>query len=103
MRWNPSQEEMQDQLFAKEDGFAQSQTKGLITNIECWKERYIYTDLHEIFFVEFPCLLYEWLKRKKTVNISLRVEEPLVWDQTTVNRIKVVDNKWAQEIYFWFN
>jgi hypothetical protein len=63
--------------------------------VECWKERYIYTDMHEIFFVEFPCLLYEWLKRKIATNTTLRPQEPLVWDQTTVDRLKALDNKWA--------
>jgi hypothetical protein len=68
-----------------------------------WKHRYIYTNLHEVLFVEFPCLLYEWLKRKTTINTTLGVQEPLVWDQTIINRLKYMDNKWAREIKFWFN
>jgi hypothetical protein len=51
---------------------------GLIINIEHLKETYIYIDLHEIFFVEFPWLLYEWLERKTTINTTLRSLEPLV-------------------------
>jgi hypothetical protein len=70
MRWNPSREEIQDWLSEKEDEFARQETKNLITNIESWKQRYIYTDLHEVFFVEFPCLLYEWLKRQTTINTA---------------------------------
>jgi hypothetical protein len=26
-----------------------------------------------------------------------------VWDQNTVNRLKYVDNKWANEVEFWFD
>jgi hypothetical protein len=63
MKWYPSQEEIQNWLTTKEDEFAYWETQGLNTNVEKWKNRYIYTDLHEIFFVKFPCLLYEWLKR----------------------------------------
>jgi hypothetical protein len=44
----------------------------MITNVEQWKNRYIYNDMHEIFFVEFPCLLYEWLKRQNGTNTTLR-------------------------------
>jgi hypothetical protein len=28
-----------------------------------WMQRYVYTDLHEIFFGEFPIILTEWLER----------------------------------------
>jgi hypothetical protein len=51
---------------------------GLITNIERLKERYIYIDLHELFFVEFPWLLYEWMDRKTSINTTLRPLEPVV-------------------------
>jgi hypothetical protein len=72
MRWNPSREEIQDWLYTKEHEFTRRDTKGLITNNECLEERYIYTDFHELFFTEFPCSLYEWMKRKTTINTSLR-------------------------------
>jgi hypothetical protein len=29
---------------------------------------YLYSDMHELFFVEFTCLLYEWLKRQIATN-----------------------------------
>jgi hypothetical protein len=28
-----------------------------------WMQRYVFTDLHEIFFGEFPKILTEWLER----------------------------------------
>jgi hypothetical protein len=46
--------------------------------MENWEERYKYTYLHGILFVDFPCLLYEWLKRETTTGTYLRLEEPLV-------------------------
>jgi hypothetical protein len=46
----------------KEDEFSQQEIQGLINNMEFSKDGYIYTNFHDIFFVEFPCLLYEWLK-----------------------------------------
>jgi hypothetical protein len=30
---------------------------------EKWMQRYVYTELHEIFFGEFPIILTEWLER----------------------------------------
>jgi hypothetical protein len=59
--------------------------------------------MHENFFVEFPCLLYEWLKRKTTTNTSLMPLEPIVLDQVTIDRIRELDNKWTQDIEFYFS
>jgi hypothetical protein len=56
--------------------------------VKRWKDKYLYTDMHETFFVEFPCLLYEWMKRKTATNSSLWPLEPVVWDQATLDRLK---------------
>jgi hypothetical protein len=50
--------------------------------------------MHGIFFVEFPFLLYEWLKMKIVTNIALRPLKLVVWDKATVDRMKALDNKW---------
>jgi hypothetical protein len=70
--------------------------------VKRWKDKYLYTDMHEMFFVEFPCFLYEWMKRKTTTNSALWPLEPVVWDQDTLDRVKELDNKWTQAIEFWF-
>jgi hypothetical protein len=63
--------------------FSQWETQGLRVNVKRWKDKYLYTDMHETFFVEFPYLLYEWMKRKTATNTALRPLEPIVWDQST--------------------
>jgi len=68
--------------------------------VEQWKGRYLYPDMHEIFFVEFPCLLHEWLKRQDIINLTLWLLEPVVWDQAMLDSLKVLDNKWTQVICF---
>jgi hypothetical protein len=37
-------------------------------NSEKWLQRYVFTDLHEIFFVDFPIVLVEWLQRLAEKN-----------------------------------
>jgi hypothetical protein len=54
MRWNPSKEEIQDWVVAKEHEFSVRETQGLRVSVEQWKDGYIYSDMHELFFVEFP-------------------------------------------------
>jgi hypothetical protein len=57
--FNINMEEIQDRVSEKEDKFRQQETKNMQINLEWWKQRYIFTNLHENFFVEFPCLLHE--------------------------------------------
>jgi hypothetical protein len=79
------------------------ETQGLKVYIMRWKDRYIYTNMHGIFFFEFPYLLYEWLKRKIDTNTSLRPLELVVSDQAIVYRLKSLDKKWNQSIELWFS
>jgi hypothetical protein len=103
MRWNPSKEEIKDYLSAKDHEFTLRETQGLRFKVERWKDRYIYTNMHEIFFVEFPCLLNEWLKRQVAINSDLWLLEPIFWDQAKLEELKVLDNKWTWTIDFWFS
>ena len=41
--------------------FAQEESEGTWLSAEIWLDEYIYSNIHEIFFVEFPILLHEWL------------------------------------------
>jgi hypothetical protein len=62
----------------------------------------MYIDMHEIFFVEFPFLLFEWIKRKNPTNSPMWLLAPVVWDQANLEEMKVLDKKWTQDIKFWF-
>jgi hypothetical protein len=103
MRWYPFGEEVQYWPTAKEHDFSLRETQGLRVNVKQWKEKYIYTNMHKLFFVEFPCLLYEWMKKKTARNCSLWLLKPVVWDQATLDRMKVLGNKWTWVIDLWFS
>ena len=66
MLWHPTKKEIEDWLESKTLAFAQEETQGLWLSIENWLDRYIYSDINEIFFVEFPIVLHEWLSRLAT-------------------------------------
>jgi hypothetical protein len=72
----------------------------LKVNVKKWKEDYFYRDMHEISFVEFPCLLFGWLKRQTATNSIVWTLEPMVWDQAKCERLKVLDNKLTRAIDF---
>jgi hypothetical protein len=62
MSWHPSKEEIQDWIEAREDNFTLLEKHGLQVNAKEWKDKYLYSDMHELFFGEFPFLLHEWIK-----------------------------------------
>ena len=61
MVWHPTKEEIEDYLEAKTLAFTQEESVGTRFSIERWLDDYIYSDIHEILFAEFPILLHEWL------------------------------------------
>ena len=67
-------------------------------NVNKWKDRYLYMDMHDLFFVEFPFLLHEWLKRKISTNSPVWKLDTVVWDQANLEELKVLDCKWIQAI-----
>jgi hypothetical protein len=62
-RWFPSKTRIQKWIEDQERDFAEGQNKNPNISIEDWLERYIYTDINEIFFGEIHQEIYEWLAR----------------------------------------
>ena len=54
--------------------------KNLKIDIETCKQRYLFSDLHEPFFVEFLSVLYQWLKRQAEVSTIQPYQERVTWD-----------------------
>jgi hypothetical protein len=52
----------------KEHEFSRSQNKNPQISSEQWLQRYVFTYLHEIFFVDFPNVLTEWIQRLAEKN-----------------------------------
>ena len=61
MLWHPMNKEIEDWMDSKMLVFTQEEREGTQFSAENWIDEYIYSDIHEIFFVEFPILLHEWL------------------------------------------
>ena len=76
--------------------------QGLRVNVKEWKGKYIYLDMHQLFFLEFPYLLHEWLKRKVAINSTVFPVDPIFLDKATLYSLKALDKKWTRAIDFWF-
>jgi len=47
--------------------------------------RYLFYDFHEVYFTNFPILLFGWLEKQMDIRIVGIPQEPIIW---TKERIK---------------
>ena len=57
--------------------------------------------IHEIFFSEFPVVLYEWLARLVTQNTNCQGGEPKEWTPQLIQRLESVSNYISKDVNFW--
>ena len=61
MLWNFPKKEIEDWLESKTLTFVQLNNARIQLIRKNWLDRYIYSDIHDIFFAGFPIVLHEWL------------------------------------------
>ena len=88
----PSKEEINAWVELKERTFATEENQNPNINTEEWLQRYLFSDLHEIFFSEFPIIFYEWIARIADKKNCFRKYQPTIWNVVSVNRLKSVSN-----------
>ena len=66
-----------------------------------WLEWYIYSDIHEVFFAEFPIVLHEWLCKLATQQRNFQGGEPKEWSLFLVERLKRINNPISRVVDFW--
>ena len=66
--WNPYKNEILDQLDAQGDELVAEETKNFQISPKSSKGKYLLLYFHEVYFDEFPVLLFEWLERKTKIR-----------------------------------
>ena len=100
--WVPSKEEINAWVELKERTFAAEENHNPNINTEEWLQRYLFTDLHEIFFCEFPLIFKEWIAIIAQKNKCFKAT-PTIWNVVSINRLKSVSNSISSAIDFWFD
>ena len=77
--WHLSKEEIENWVEAKEKVFAKKENRNTRLSAEDWLQRYIFTDVHGIFFATFPSELHAWLSRLAESETSTRSDRPAKW------------------------
>ena len=65
--------------------------------------RYIFIDIHEIFFGGIHKELYEWLARSVDTQFEIRSRPLVVWMSMLIKKVKRVDNVVSRELDHWFD
>jgi hypothetical protein len=68
-----------------------------------WMQKYVFTDLHEIFFGEFPKILTEWLERLVEKTGRFSVAAPKNWTPELVKQLNSVSNPTTRAVDFWLD
>ena len=76
MFWYPTKTKIQEWVDSKAVEFSQEESEGSWLNPTKLLERYIYTEIHEIFFCELPVFFYEWLLKLAIQRKNFQWGEP---------------------------
>jgi hypothetical protein len=68
---------------------------------EKWMQRYVYTELYDIFFGEFPIILIEWLEILVDNTGRYRIATLRKSTPELVRELKSVSNKTSRAINLW--
>jgi hypothetical protein len=66
-------------------------------------QMYVYTELHDIFFGEFPNLLVEWLEIFVENIGRHKPIAPKNWTLELVGQVDSIDNRTSSAIEFWLD
>jgi hypothetical protein len=102
-RWFPSKTKIQKWIEDQEKDLVESHNKNPNLSTEYWLERYIFTDIHEIFFGRIHQELYEWLARLEDTQFEIISRPPMVWMSVLIRKVKRVDNIVSQAVDHWFD
>ena len=61
--WKPKKKEIEEWFEKQIQEFAIKENRGTRLTAEKWKNKYVFTDIYNIFFVTFSTKLQEWIAR----------------------------------------
>ena len=101
--WHPSKKEIEVWLESKEKEFVEKENRNPNLTAEDWLQRYIFFDLHKVFFTTFPTELHAWLSRIVNNKTSIRSDRPMEWTLEVIQRLKQTGNSISRAIDFWLH
>jgi hypothetical protein len=98
-----SKTKIQKWIEDQEKEFAEAQNKNPNISSKDWLEKYIFTDIHEIFFGGIDQELYEWLARLADTQFEIRSRLRVAWTSELIKKVKRVDSTVSRAVDHWFD
>jgi hypothetical protein len=93
MFWRPKRKEITEWLEQKEQELAWMENKNPHLNNKQCLQRYVFTELHEVFWSEFPNILEKWLEVFVEKTGRHRPTAPKNWTPEILRQVEEVDNR----------
>jgi hypothetical protein len=72
-------------------------------NSEKWLQRYVFTILHDILFIDFSIVLLEWLQRLDENNGTFLTIILRSWNPELIHQVNTISNHISLAIDFWLD
>jgi len=100
-KWNATKKEIEEWLDKKIHEFAMQENENLRLMKELWLDRYLYIEIHEIYFYSFSIELYEWIAKLADGQGRWTLESPIVWTFELVRRLEAFEDKIVLVVNHW--
>ena len=74
--WHPEMSEIEAWFETKTKEFTKRENKNPNRDSEAWLQKYIYIDIHEVFFATFPSESHSWLARLPDCSEDVQSDKP---------------------------
>ena len=103
MLWHSLCNELQDWLDRKILEFVLHENRSTKLSDEQWVQKYIYTEVHGIFFFSFAHEIHEWLSRLAKFHNCIKDDIVAEWNPKLIQRVEKFDNKITRTVDHWID
>ena len=100
MFWRPSVKEISDWVEYTYLKFAEQDNKDPHHSLDDFLQRYIFTDIYEIFFASIHIELHQWLSRLTKRKTNFKEDQFPDWTPARINILKRVNNVISRAVDF---
>ena len=99
--WRPKKKEIDEQFEKQVQEFAMKENRSMKLMVEKWKNKYIFTEVYENFFVTFVNKIQEWLARLIDFQTCWKDERVTQWTPKLIEQLEKTDNTIARMVDHW--
>ena len=100
MFWRPSVKEISDWIEDTYLKFAEQENKDPYRSSDDFLQRYIFSDIYEIFFGSIHIELHQWLSRLTERRTNFQEDQSPTWTSERIKLLKRVDNVVSRAVDF---